>query len=43
LAASPVVSVAVTTVVYEPAVVAVPEIRPVDELIDRPVGRPFAL
>jgi hypothetical protein len=43
LAASPVVSVAVTTDVYEPAVVGVPEIRPVEELIDTPAGSPFAL
>ena len=27
----------------EPAVVGVPEIRPVVELIDRPAGRPVAL
>lgn len=39
---APVVSVAVTVTEYVPAVVGVPEIRPL-LLIDRPVGRPVAL
>jgi hypothetical protein len=39
---APVPSVAVTVTLYVPAVVGVPEIRPVDELIDRPGGRPLA-
>ncbi len=37
-----VVSVAVTVTEKVPAVDAVPEIRPVEELMDRPVGRPVA-
>jgi hypothetical protein len=40
---APVVSFAVTVTLFEPAVVGVPEIRPVVELIDRPAGRPVAL
>ena len=40
---APVVSVAVTVTVKVPAAVGVPEIRPVLELIERPVGRPVAL
>ena len=40
---APVVSFAVTVTLFEPAVVGVPEIRPVAELIDRPAGRPAAL
>jgi hypothetical protein len=39
---APVVSVAVTVVLYVPAVLAVPLIRPVELLIDSPVGRPLA-
>ena len=35
----PAVSVALTMKVYVPAVVGVPEIAPLDELSDRPVGR----
>ncbi len=35
-------SVTVTVTLDVPAVVAVPEIRPVEELIDRPAGRPVA-
>ena len=38
-----VVSLAVTVTEDVPAVVGVPEIRPVVELMDRPVGRPVAL
>ena len=38
-----VLSFAVTVVEYVPAVVGVPEIRPVDALIDSPAGRPVAL
>ena len=38
----PVESVPVTVTVEVPAVVAVPEITPVEELIDRPVGSPVA-
>ncbi len=40
---APVVSVAVTVTLEVPAVVGVPEMRPVEELIDRPAGRPVAL
>src|SRR5215469_13144502 len=40
---APVVSVAVTVTDEVPAVVGVPEIRPLLELIDRPAGRPDAL
>ncbi len=40
---APVVSFAVTVTSLLPAVVGVPEIRPVEELIDRPAGRPVAL
>ena len=36
-------SVAVTVTVLVPAVVGVPEIRPVAALIDSPAGRPVAL
>ncbi len=39
---APVVSVAVTVTLEDPAVVGVPEIVPVEELIDRPVGSPLA-
>src|SRR5215469_15354344 len=39
---APVVSVAVTVTDEVAAVVGVPEIRPLDELIDRPAGRPEA-
>ena len=39
----PVASLAVTVTVKVPAVVGVPEIRPVEELIDRPAGSPVAL
>src|SRR3954471_16556620 len=39
---APVVSVAVTVGVYVAAVVGVPLIRPVEELIDRPAGSPAA-
>src|SRR5436190_5644025 len=35
-------SVAVTVTFEVPAVVAVPEMTPVEELIDRPAGRPVA-
>ncbi len=38
-----VVSVAVTTVLKVPVVVAVPEINPEEALIDRPGGRPVAV
>ncbi len=38
---APVLSLALTVVVEEPAVVGVPVIRP-DELMDRPAGRPVA-
>jgi hypothetical protein len=37
-----VLSFAVTVLLYEPAVVGVPEIRPLDALIDKPAGRPVA-
>src|SRR3984957_14285900 len=40
---APVVSVAVTVTDEVPAVVGVPEISPVEELIDSPAGRPLAL
>src|SRR5580700_4498925 len=40
---APVVSLAVTVTLLLPAVVGVPEISPVVELIDRPAGRPVAL
>ncbi len=40
---APVVSVAVTVTLLDPAVVGVPEISPVEELIDRPAGKPEAL
>ena len=40
---APVVSVAVTLAEYVPAVVGVPEITPVELLIDSPLGRPVAL
>jgi hypothetical protein len=40
---APVLSEAETVTLYVPAVPAVPEIRPVELLIDRPVGRPLAL
>jgi hypothetical protein len=40
---APVVSVAFTVTLDVPAVVGVPEISPVDELIDSPAGRPVAL
>ena len=40
---APVVSVAVTVTLDVPAVVGVPEISPVEELIDSPAGRPVAL
>ena len=40
---APVVSLAVTVTLEVPAVVGVPEIRPVVELIDSPAGRPVAL
>ena len=40
---APVVSFAVTVTLEVPAVVGVPEIRPVEELIDKPPGRPVAL
>ena len=43
LAGAPVVSVAFTVAVVVCAVVGVPVIRPVDELIDRPAGSPEAL
>ena len=39
---APVVSLAVTVTLDEPAVVGVPVIRPDEELIDRPAGRPVA-
>ena len=39
---APVVSVAVTVTLEVPAVVGVPEIRPVEELIDSPAGSPVA-
>ena len=38
-----VVSLAVTVTLEVPAVVGVPEIRPVEELMDRPAGSPVAL
>src|SRR3984885_6153683 len=40
---APVVSVAVTVTDDVPAVVGVPEISPVEELIDSPAGRPVAV
>ena len=40
---APVVSVAVTVTEDEPATVGVPEINPVDALIDNPAGKPEAL
>ena len=40
---APVVSLAVTVTDDVPAVVGVPEISPVEELIDSPAGRPVAL
>ena len=40
---APVLSVAVAVTLELPAVVGVPEIRPVEELIDRPAGRPVAV
>ena len=40
---APVVSFAVTVTLFVAAVVGVPVIRPVLELIDRPAGRPAAL
>src|SRR6202020_800134 len=40
---APVVSVALTVTDDVPAVVGVPEIRPVEELTDSPAGRPVAL
>jgi hypothetical protein len=40
---APVVSVAVTVTDEVPTLVGVPEIRPVEELIDSPAGRPVAL
>jgi hypothetical protein len=40
---APVLSEAETVTEYVPAVLAVPEISPVELLIDRPVGRPDAL
>ena len=40
---APVVSVAVTVTLEVPPVVGVPEMRPVDELMDSPAGRPPAL
>src|ERR1700722_2850398 len=40
---APVPSRAVTVTLLVPAAVGVPEISPVEELIDRPAGRPVAL
>ena len=40
---APVVSVAVTVTAELPDAVGVPEITPVEVLIDRPAGRPVAL
>jgi hypothetical protein len=40
---APVVSVALTVTFEVAAVVGVPEIRPVEELIERPAGSPVAL
>src|SRR5260221_8978974 len=40
---APVVSVAVTVTVDVPAVVGVPEISPVEELMDSPAGSPAAV
>ena len=40
---APVPSVAVTVTLLVPAVVGVPEMSPVEELIDSPAGRPLAL
>ncbi len=42
LPAAPVPSVAVTVTLEVPVALGVPEIRPVEELIDRPAGRPVA-
>jgi len=42
LPVAPVVSLAVTVTLLLPAVVGVPEIRPEDEPIDKPAGRPVA-
>ena len=39
---APVVSLTVTVALPVPAAVGVPEIRPVEELIDSPAGRPVA-
>src|SRR5579871_4080820 len=39
---APVPSVTVTVTLEVPAALGVPEIRPVEELIDRPAGRPLA-
>ena len=39
---APVLSVAVTVTLEVPAVVGVPVISPVEELIDRPAGSPVA-
>ena len=43
LPVAPVVSLAVAVTVDVPAVVGVPEISPVDALMDSPAGRPVAL
>ena len=40
---APVLSLAVTVTQDVPAAVGVPEISPVEELIDRPAGSPVAL
>ncbi len=40
---APVVSLAVTVTLEVPAAVGVPEIRPEEELMDSPAGRPVAL
>jgi hypothetical protein len=40
---APVPSFTVTVTLEVPAVVRVPEISPVEELMDRPAGRPVAL
>jgi hypothetical protein len=40
---APVLSLAVAVTLYVPAVVGVPEISPVEELMDRPGGRSEAL
>src|SRR6185437_2426334 len=42
-AVAPVPSFAVTVTLDVPVAVGVPEIKPVEELIDRPAGRPLAL